>query len=542
MAGPVSEESHAGRKRKLEAAGPGAGGSLHTGGGSGMDSSSFSSLPAAGTGATAVGAKEAPGEGSFPSPETTVSISYVEFYSGVGGWTMALEEGLGRLRERLSGEGHGSPKDQNNGQGRPVRYELNRLAALDHSDLCTRVFSHNFLDRKSEEQQTQQQQQQQQQQQHPQHHQKPQPSGPKALSIERMSIKQLEEWSADVWVMSPPCQPHTRQHNGGSESCNDAKDLDDPRSRSFLKICEWLEGPPPSGTGRRRRLRDESLPSLILLENVVGFESSGSFRRWRSALGARGYRSAHFHLTPTQVRLPNDRPRYYCVAIRSTAGGSPLASRSLGSYFGEEPGPDEETPEPLPRPRICKSIPELGVVPETTEDSAKAQEEMPPIASFLDDKASDNGSLRVPASVLESKSAWCFDIVSPRDRRSSCFTHSYGRFVRGTGSVLYEDNGDNESDSAGGRAAFRLLPPDQREYSDDWREGLDPTRLRYFSGKELARLFGFSDTFSFPPDTTHKQQWKLMGNSLSVGVASRLVELGLLLAYGGPDPPGDGPP
>eukprot|EP00536_Pseudo-nitzschia_multiseries_P007552 jgi/Psemu1/195867/e_gw1.179.67.1 len=454
-----------------------------------------------------------------PGSPTVTPISYVEFYSGVGGWTMALEEAL----DRLDGAAH--------------CYELKRLAALDHSDLCVKVFSHNFSaggtnhGTNGNENKTKNKNQ-------------PQRVQPKSFSIERMPIRQLEEWSADVWVMSPPCQPHTRQHNtdgdNSSSSNNNSepskKDLDDPRSKSFLKICKWLEGTPNdennNNNNKGRRIRDESLPSLIFLENVVGFESSSSFKRWTSALRSREYQTGHFHLTPTQVRLPNDRPRYYCVAVRCTktnkktkTNAEPDADADAETETGDKHGGTPIPGENNTVPRIWKAIPELRVTPE--DDGCT--EEIPPISSFLDDDKDGDGDdqsrelLRVPEKVLSNKSAWCFDIVCPSDRRSSCFTHSYGRFVRGTGSILYECEDPNES--------LGLLPPDEREFSDDWKKGLDPSRLRYFSGNELARLFGFSSGFSFPSDTSPRQHWKLMGNSLNVGVASKLVELGFLLRY-----------
>ena len=90
---------------------------------------------------------------------------------------------------------------------------------------------------------------------------------------------------------------------------------------------------------------------------------------------------------------------------------------------------------------------------------------------------------------------------------------------------------DDENDSDKSDYNIQLLPPDQREFQADWMDHLDPKKLRYFSGMELARMFGFSKDFSFPPDTSLKQQWKLMGNSLNVRVASKLVELGFLLRY-----------
>ena len=99
--------------------------------------------------------------------------------------------------------------------------------------------------------------------------------------------------------MSPPCQPHTRQHS------NQQAGLEDPRSKSFLYLCQLIEA-----------MAEEKLPKLILLENVVGFETSNSCRRLREVLATRHYSEGHFHLSPTQVDTPNDRPRYYCVAAR----------------------------------------------------------------------------------------------------------------------------------------------------------------------------------------------------------------------------------
>jgi site-specific DNA-cytosine methylase len=49
-------------------------------------------------------------------------------------------------------------------------------------------------------------------------------------------------------------------------------------------------------------------------------------------------------------------------------------------------------------------------------------------------------------------------------------------------------------------------------------------RLRYFSPREVANLLGFPASFEFPPAITRKQQYKLLGNSVSVPVLIRLLE------------------
>jgi tRNA (cytosine38-C5)-methyltransferase len=126
---------------------------------------------------------------TMESSSSTEEIPYVEFYSGVGGWTMALEQALARI-----------PGKKNKSSNK-----LRRIAAFDNSDLCTRVFQHNFG------------------------------SDKKTFNIERLTLKQVEDWQAKIWAMSPPCQPHTRQH------ANQAEDINDPRSASFLHLCDLLE-------------------------------------------------------------------------------------------------------------------------------------------------------------------------------------------------------------------------------------------------------------------------------------------------------------
>lgn len=227
-------------------------------------------------------------------------------------------------------------------------------------------------------------------------------------------------------------------------------------------------------------------------------------------LSQRKYKVAHFHLNPTQVEIPNDRPRYYSVAVRS-AGKKQENTDSLSNYFSFEA--DYTIP-----PLIHTSIPELNVV------SLDSTVRLAPISEFLDnDNMHNKDSLRIPDKLLESRAAWCFDIVTPEDQRSACFTQSYGKFIRGTGSVLWKSPDTSVSNR------FALLPPEEREFHPDWAEGLNlKENLRFFSGTEVSRLMGFDESFSFPVDCTLRQQWKLLGNSLNVRVASRIAQLGIL--------------
>jgi tRNA (cytosine38-C5)-methyltransferase len=431
--------------------------------------------------------------------EANKRLTYVELYCGVGGWTMALEEAIQAVDPSVS---------------------LACAAALDHSHLCMSVYDHNH-----------------------QHHlessvmlpppdsvkqYKKKGKGKPAVRIQDLTAEQVIAWQADIWMMSPPCQPHSRQHD------NQEKDLQDPRSQSFLHVCQLLQ-----------QLPEESLPQLVLLENVVGFESSNSCWRWRNVLAERNYRVGHFHLEPTQVGLPNDRPRYFCIAVREKRGGaadkeeskaniSPSLS-SLGGYLQQETlacaDASQRTTAPLDPEILHDDLKELQVAPPKDQDAQPLPTITELLTATLLKEESSSDDLKIPDKILNSSAAWCMDIVTPNDRRSACFTSSYGKFIRGTGSILYTGDTNNTN--------FALVDPKDREFDPHWADGLNlKMNLRYFSGQEMAQLFGFSSRFAFPTHITRKQQWKLVGNSLNVRVAARLIEMGLRVIWKIPVPSG----
>ena len=102
--------------------------------------------------------------------ERELSLTYLEFYSGVGGWTMAIDEACRKINRRnrylhrtvlpvsqspLSSSSeievqrqHRQKQEQKQEKKRhPIlRLSAKRLAAFDHSDLCNRVLRYNFPD------------------------------------------------------------------------------------------------------------------------------------------------------------------------------------------------------------------------------------------------------------------------------------------------------------------------------------------------------------------------------------------------------------
>jgi len=435
---------------------------------------------------------------------------------------MALQRAL------LGDENKNDASSSSSRQHHETKNDWYCCAALDHSDLCASVYRHNFpLQHNNTNTKNKKK--------------KKSTTTTMTTRIESLTVEQLVAWRADLWMMSPPCQPHTRQHERPHQPDDDREDA---RSQSFLHLCQLLSS---------EQLPFEYRPALILLENVVGFGQSHSCRVFREALEAAGYVYQQFHWQPTQVGLPNDRPRYYSVAVLRSRlvpmrngqgdGDDCLVARLFGGDHSETaPASNEKGGGCI----IQTSLPELGVV---SERDVQAANDLPALSSFLDkhpvddDNDRDDLPLRIPKAVLEKPAAWCLDIVTPDSRRTSCFTASYGKYLKGTGSVLLckrrqrqqqgqGDNRDSNNNNVHSEPlSFELVAPEQRQYDPDWKRALlsDDSKyyLRYFSGTELARLFDFPDSFRFPEQTTMSQQWKLLGNSLNVRVASRLVALGL---------------
>lgn len=92
------------------------------------------------------------------------------------------------------------------------------------------------------------------------------------------------------------------------------------------------------------------------------------------------------------------------------------------------------------------------------------------------------------------------DVVFPDSKRCCCFTKSYYRFLKGTGSLLATIQATSKGNT---------LPKAK-------------LRLRYFTPREVANMHSFPEDFYFPPHIRLRQCYALLGNSLSVGVVAPL--------------------
>ena len=170
-------------------------------------------------------------------------LRVLELYCGIGGCAAALVDAVG------------SPLRAN--AARPV-------AALDVNLVALGVYRHNF----------------------------PHPTC--GALVESVPIERLRRWRADLWWMSPPCQPFTCRGLG--------RDLDDPRAATLIAALERVA---------------EVRPRYLAFENVPGFVGSRGHRLLLSTLEGAGYQSVIEHtLCPIDFGIPNRRRRYYLVAAR----------------------------------------------------------------------------------------------------------------------------------------------------------------------------------------------------------------------------------
>jgi len=123
---------------------------------------------------------------------------------------------------------------------------------------------------------------------------------PSQKNIYGLPVSAFDKLDGGVWLLSPPCQPFTRQGH--------RKDKDDGRSQSFLRLLEEV----------LPKLRDP--PTHLLVENVVGFERSETRHTAVRTLHDLGYDTREFMCSPRMFGVPYSRPRYFLLAKKKTIG------------------------------------------------------------------------------------------------------------------------------------------------------------------------------------------------------------------------------
>jgi DNA (cytosine-5)-methyltransferase 1 len=116
-------------------------------------------------------------------------------------------------------------------------------------------------------------------------------------NLEQVTRTELLDVGADLWWLSPPCQPYSVRGR--------RRDLDDPRARSLVHLLE-----------RFATLPAARLPCHLAVENVAGFACSRARELLTTLLVERGYQVRERLLCPTELGVPSRRPRYYLTASR----------------------------------------------------------------------------------------------------------------------------------------------------------------------------------------------------------------------------------
>lgn len=196
-------------------------------------------------------------------------------------------------------------------------------------------------------------------------------------NIQSLNIQELIKMDIDTILMSPPCQPFTRQGK--------KLDVKDNRSEGFLSICQSI-------------IKQLAPLKRILMENVKGFDDSTARQQFVEVLKESGFHYQEYLLNPNDcIGIPNSRTRYFCVAKRFAEG------------------------EAIEEGEIKTKI------PMATEITKR------PVSEFIEEDAGD--AYLIPKQDL-LKNCWVFDIVCPAAESTNCFTKAYGHFARGTGSVF----------------------------------------------------------------------------------------------------------
>ncbi|KAL5035464.1 hypothetical protein BDEG_23423 [Batrachochytrium dendrobatidis JEL423] len=295
---------------------------------------------------------------------------------------------------------------------------------------------------------------------------------PSNKSIDTLTAKDIEKYDSNCWLLSPPCQPFTQ---GGK-----SLDHQDNRSLALLRIIEILQ-------------HIAIPPRFVFVENVPNFETSECRSRLVQALDQCNYDVKEYLISPIQIGISNDRRRYYLAAkLRSSisTGKSNLSCLQTSHMITRLDSESSGIALPIP----------------------------PAISTYLEQHC-DISEFLVPEQYILKRKTFRFDLVKPTDTRCSCFTKAYGsHHIIGSGSFLQTANLDATFASDDGKAIVASRP-------------------RFFTPREIARLHGFPidgvlngsigmlHTFEFPDSVPRSQQYKLLGNSLSVDVVAYLLKL-----------------
>lgn len=138
------------------------------------------------------------------------------------------------------------------------------------------------------------------------------------------TIRKEQIPNADLWWMSPPCQPYTVRGN--------QKDLRDPRTKSLVNLLEIFS---------------EQRPKAVLIENVSGFKGTDAHTLLLRTFESAGYSVEAVELDPSDFGVPMRRPRLYFIATSRGASYKPVplcnlnaVSQKIAAFVNPNFGPE----------------------------------------------------------------------------------------------------------------------------------------------------------------------------------------------------------
>eukprot|EP00759_Apiculatamorpha_spiralis_P051389 PhF_6_TR5211/c0_g1_i1/m.7511/K15336/TRDMT1, DNMT2; tRNA (cytosine38-C5)-methyltransferase len=316
----------------------------------------------------------------------------------------------------------------------------------------------------------------------------PHSAPPNTMNLEHVTAAMFETLNCNVWTMSPPCQPYTR---GGSRKMDQ-----DTRACSFHHIM----------TNVLPQMNPTEMPRVIVIENVVGFEESPSFALVVGTAKGLGYTLSWRNENPRDCGVPNVRRRVYITLLKTI--------RPIGTIVAPQ----------LPPPLSAGSSLREWLTPPQTSST--------PPDTFVS-----------PEMLATTCPTYIFVVATPHSTLTECFTKGYGenargaqedkplkKFVYGSGSLLLALQSGGENDAIFQKLvtkhgdADHVLRMTGSDIGDpQYRDFFETNKLRLFRSSEVAALMTFPSTFRFPPHLTETQRLRLLGNSLCVYSAARVL-------------------
>ncbi|PIK57824.1 putative tRNA (cytosine(38)-C(5))-methyltransferase-like, partial [Apostichopus japonicus] len=323
-----------------------------------------------------------------------------------------------------------------------------------------------------------------------------------------VSLKDFIKWDADVFLMSPPCQPFTRVGLKGDKS--------DPRTSSFLYLLQTL----PQLTKK---------PGYILVENVKGFESSDTRNELVDVLKKCHYSYKEFLLSPTDLGVPNQRLRYFLLAKQqplifkettltneeNTLLNHQILSENICCHSNLDKNNLQEvesTPGRTDTSDINDRSKSEADIQNTSESmSISNLESQRDIVSKTDNSISPKErNIKEYLEALSQESSEDYavpdktllrfgrvmDIVREEDERTCCFTKAYGHYVEDTGSFLQRNHSLTIQ-----KNRFEQIIKEKWAFEDRLDSNVTLLRLqqlglRYFTPREVANFHCFPKEFS----------------------------------------------